>query len=81
MHRDGIRGVLHERDIPFDAALLKAGTNVIKLTPRAKAWPDGVLYDYVRLEINENAAPPSPQQAAKTRQERATESEHPSADE
>jgi rhamnogalacturonan endolyase len=81
MHRDGIRGVLYERDIPFDAALLRAGTNVIKLTPRAKAWPDGVLYDYLRLELNENAAPPPPQQAAKTRQERATESEHPSADE
>ena len=56
MHRDGIHGVLYERDVSFDASLLKPGTNRITLTPRAKAWPDGVLYDYVRLEMDDTEA-------------------------
>jgi rhamnogalacturonan endolyase len=52
MHRDGIRSAaLVYSDIPFDAALLKPGENVITLTKRAKAWTDGVLYDYIRLEL------------------------------
>jgi rhamnogalacturonan endolyase len=58
MHRDGIRGYWVERDMPFDAALLKAGTNVIRLTNRARNWTDGVLYDYLRLELDESAALP-----------------------
>ncbi len=53
MHRDGIRSApLTVRDIRFDAAGLKAGENVLELTKRAKAWTDGVLYDYVRLELD-----------------------------
>ncbi len=53
MHRDGIRSdSLTERDLKFDAALLKPGENVIALTKQARAWTDGVLYDYLRLEIN-----------------------------
>jgi rhamnogalacturonan endolyase len=57
MHRDGIRGYWLERDVPFDAALLKAGTNVIKLTNPGRNWVEGVLYDYLRLELDESAAP------------------------
>jgi rhamnogalacturonan endolyase len=53
MHRDGIRGYWCERNVPFDAALLKAGTNVIKLTVPATSWTQGVLYDYLRLELNQ----------------------------
>jgi len=52
MHRDGIRGVEIERDLKFDASLLKAGTNVIELTKQARTWTDGVLYDYLRLELD-----------------------------
>ena len=54
MHRDGIRGVEAERAIHFDASILKSGpqTNVIELTKHARLWTDGVLYDYLRLELD-----------------------------
>ena len=56
MHRDGIRSVaLTERNLKFDAALLKPGENVIELTKHVRAWTDGVLYDYLRLELDEKA--------------------------
>lgn len=51
MHRDGIRGYWFERDLTFDAALLKAGTNVLELTSAASNWTQGVMYDCVRLEL------------------------------
>lgn len=53
MHRDGIRAIETERDISFDASLLTKGENHIDLTTHAKDWTDGVLYDYLRLEIND----------------------------
>ena len=57
MHRDGIRSVsVTERDIAFDASLLKPGENVIALTKHARAWTDGVLYDYLRLELDSQKA-------------------------
>jgi len=57
MHRDGIRGYWEEKKVTFDAGLLKAGTNVLQLTNTGRTWTDGVLYDYLRLEL-EDAAPP-----------------------
>ena len=53
MHRDGIRGYWFERDVPFDGSLLKAGTNTLKLTVSGNSWVDGVLYDYLRLELED----------------------------
>jgi hypothetical protein len=53
MHRDGVRGYWCERAVAFDAALLKRGTNVLTLTVPARSWVDGVLYDYLRLELAE----------------------------
>lgn len=53
IRRDGIRGYWSERDIAFDAALMKAGTNVIKLTIPAGGVMSGVEYDYLRLELAE----------------------------
>ena len=54
MHRDGIRGKEDEVAIHFDAKLLKKGTNTIKLKlTNVKAWTFGILYDYLRLELNE----------------------------
>jgi rhamnogalacturonan endolyase len=53
MHRDGIRGVEIIRDLKFDADNLTSGTNVIELTKHARTWTDGVLYDYLRLELEE----------------------------
>jgi len=52
MHWDGIRGYWCERDLTFDASLLKPGTNVIKLTPQVFGWRQGILYDYLRLELD-----------------------------
>jgi rhamnogalacturonan endolyase len=58
MHRDGIRGFWEERKVSFDAALLKAGPNVLKLTNTGRNWTEGVLYDYLRLELDESATSP-----------------------
>lgn len=53
MHRDGIRAAaLIERDLKFDASRLKPGENVITLTKHVRTWTDGVLYDYLRLELD-----------------------------
>ena len=54
MHRDGIRGKEIYRDLRFDAALLSTGTNVIELRKAARSWVDGVLYDYLRLELEDS---------------------------
>jgi len=55
MHRDGIRGKEEEIALPFDAKLLKKGTNTIKLKlANVKDWTYGILYDYLRLELNES---------------------------
>ena len=53
MQRDGIRAFWIEKPVGFDAALLKAGENVIQLKSRANSWSQGVMYDCVRLEIGE----------------------------
>jgi len=51
--RDNIGGYWLERDVTFDAALLHAGDNTITLTVPAGALTNGVMYDYLRLELNE----------------------------
>ncbi|HYW44072.1 MAG TPA: polysaccharide lyase family protein [Bryobacteraceae bacterium] len=53
--RNGITGVWSERDVPFDASTLKAGANVLKLIVPAGPMTSGVIYDYLRLELDENA--------------------------
>jgi rhamnogalacturonan endolyase len=53
MHRDGIRGVQIERNLKFATSLLQAGPNVIELTKQARSWVDGVLYDCLRLEVDD----------------------------
>jgi rhamnogalacturonan endolyase len=54
IRRDGIRGYWSERDVAFDAALMKAGKNVLKLTIPAGGVMNGVEYDYLRLELQES---------------------------
>ena len=49
--RNGIHGVWSEHDVVFDESLLKPGTNVIKLTIPAGSGIAGVIYDYLRLEV------------------------------
>jgi rhamnogalacturonan endolyase len=58
------RGVWQERSQAFDASLLKAGDNNIQLTVPAGDLDSGVVYDYLRLELNEDATPPATPAAA-----------------
>jgi rhamnogalacturonan endolyase len=53
MQRDGIRAYWIEKDLSFDADLLTRGTNSVKLLSHANSWSQGVMYDCVRLELNE----------------------------
>ena len=47
------KGVWQEQTLKFDAALLKAGENELQLTVPAGDLTTGVVYDYLRLELNE----------------------------
>jgi rhamnogalacturonan endolyase len=58
--RDGISGCWAERDLPFDASVMKAGQNIMKLTVPAGSLTSGVIYDYLRLELDTSSAPPKP---------------------
>ena len=49
--RNGIHGVWSERDVAFDASMLKQGTNTITLTVPAGTLTAGIIYDYLRLEL------------------------------
>ena len=51
--RNGILGVWSEKDVAFDASMLKAGTNTVKLIVPAGPMTSGLIYDYLRLEIDE----------------------------
>lgn len=53
MQRDGIRAFWVERPLTFDATLLTNGVNTIKLKSNATSWSQGVMYDVVRLELDE----------------------------
>jgi hypothetical protein len=57
MQRDGIRAYWIEKDLSFDASLLNRGTNVIKLLSHADSWSQGVMYDCVRLELDDSRSP------------------------
>jgi rhamnogalacturonan endolyase len=48
------KSVWHEYTQPFDAALLKPGENEMTLTVPAGDLTTGVVYDYLRLEVDEN---------------------------
>ncbi len=58
INRDGIGGYWGEHDLVFNASLMKAGTNVLKLTIPAGSLTSGIIYDYLRLEVDGNAPPP-----------------------
>ena len=51
--RVGIQGIWYERDLAFDTSMLKNGKNVMTLTVPAGSVSDGVMYDYIRLELDE----------------------------
>ncbi len=50
------KGVWREYKQPFDAGLLKSGENEMQLTVPVGDLTTGVVYDYLRLELNENSA-------------------------
>ncbi len=58
INRDGIGGFWAEHDLAFDASLMKAGSNVLKLTVPAGGITSGIMYDYLRLELDEQASAP-----------------------
>jgi rhamnogalacturonan endolyase len=58
--RNGISGIWYERELPFDASLMKAGTNVMQLIVPAGPVTAGILYDYLRLELDESAQAGAP---------------------
>jgi rhamnogalacturonan endolyase len=58
INRDGIGGYWMEHNVSFDASLMKTGANVLKLTIPAGGLTSGILYDYLRLELDENAPTP-----------------------
>ena len=53
------RGVWREYTQKFDGARLRAGDNEMQLTVPAGDLTTGVVYDYLRLELDENAPPPA----------------------
>jgi rhamnogalacturonan endolyase len=58
INRDGVCGYWTEHDLPFDASMMNAGENTLKLTVPAGGLTSGVEYDYLRLELDESAPPP-----------------------
>lgn len=59
--RHQIYGRFSETALPFDAALLRRGENILTLTVPAGSYNSGVVYDNVRLELDEAApTPPAP---------------------
>ena len=58
INRDGIAGMWSEHDLGFDASLLKSGKNEIQLTIPAGSLTSGIIYDYLRLELDQAASKP-----------------------
>lgn len=50
--RHGSHGIWYETEFAFDGNLLKEGTNNLVLTMPSGSLNSGVLYDYLRLELN-----------------------------
>ena len=56
------KGLWQQRTLRFDAALLKPGENTLTFTVPAGDLSTGVVWDYLRLELDENAKlVPAPQ--------------------
>jgi rhamnogalacturonan endolyase len=49
------KGVWYQYDQPFDAALLKPGENTMTFTVPAGDVTTGVVWDYLRLELNDGS--------------------------
>jgi Polysaccharide lyase family 4, domain III len=51
--RHGIQGIWYERELPFNASLMKQGDNTLTLTIPAGSVNNGIIYDYLRLELDD----------------------------
>ncbi len=51
INRDGIGGYWVEKDLAFDASMMQAGQNTMTLTIPAGGLTSGIIYDYIRLEL------------------------------
>ena len=54
INRDGIGGYWTEKDVPFDASAMHSGQNVMTLTIPAGGLTSGIMYDYLRLELDDS---------------------------
>lgn len=52
--RHGIQGIWYERELAFDASMMHPGTNTLTLTVPTGSINNGIIYDVVRLELNES---------------------------
>jgi polysaccharide lyase family 4-like protein len=52
--RHNIQGIWFEREFSFDARMMKQGTNTITLTMPAGPLNNGIIYDCVRLELDDS---------------------------
>jgi rhamnogalacturonan endolyase len=53
--RHGSHGLWHEDGLAFDASLMRSGTNTLVITVPEGSVDNGMLYDYLRLELDESA--------------------------
>jgi rhamnogalacturonan endolyase len=60
------KGLWQQRTLKFDAALLKAGENTMTFTVPAGDLQSGVVWDYLRLELDEDGKAPAVVPAAPT---------------
>jgi rhamnogalacturonan endolyase len=52
--RHGSQGIWYERDVTFDASLMHAGKNTLTLIVPEGPVNNGLIYDYLRLELDES---------------------------
>jgi rhamnogalacturonan endolyase len=51
--RHGSQGIWYEKEVTFDASLLHAGKNTLTLTVPGGPVNNGLVYDYIRLELSD----------------------------
>ena len=53
--RHGESGLWYEKEVDFDAALMQQGTNILKIIVPQGPVNNGLVYDYIRLELADSA--------------------------
>lgn len=54
--RHGSQGIWYEKDVEFDASLMQEGTNTLKIIVPEGPVNNGLMYDYIRLELDESSS-------------------------